>query len=201
MVDSDDKERREAVRVDERCLFGWQKIAPEAYEKIADDYERGIPLYSQEKLADIQMITGARHALARIREKDADLADFLAHLDTKMNFLLRKMENRNSILDNLEMQDVNISAKGVAFASEESLHPDQIVEIHLLLLPDYVYIYALGRVISSLPMERDGEQLRRNSIEFKLINDEDRETIIRYNFNKQSRALRRQRLQRYGSEY
>lgn len=197
MVDAGSEDRREAVRVDERCLFGWQEISREEFEEIEADYEKGIPLYSQEKLTDIQMFTGARHALARIRKRDADLADFLSYLDTKINFLLKKAEDGEGPLDNLQMQDINISAKGVAFKSENSIEPGRFVELHILLLPDYVYIFALGRVVASLPGE-DSEKLYRNSVEFEIITDEDRETIIEYNFSKQSRALRRQRLRRQG---
>ncbi len=196
MADSREQDRREAVRVDERCLFGWQEVTPEDYERIAADYEKGISLYSQEKLADIQMVTGARNALAGIREKDPDLADFLSHLDTKINFLLNKVEGRQSILDTLQMQDISISAKGVGFQSEESLAPGQVIELHILLLPDYVYIYSLGKAVGSQPLTEYGGKFYRNSVEFLLITDEDRETIIKYNFNKQSRVLRRQRLRR-----
>ncbi len=195
MNDGNEQDRRETVRIDERCLFGWQEIAEEEYERIRVDYGKGIPLYSQEKLADIQMLTGARNALTKIREKDANLADFLSHLDTKMNFLLRKIEDRESILDTLQMQDINISAKGVAFETKKRLAPEQMVELHILLLPDYVYIYALGRIVTNHTLE-GAENLYRNSLEFTIIADEDRETIIRYNFSKQSRALRRQRLNR-----
>lgn len=196
MVYDCDQDRREAIRVDERCLFGWQELSSEDYQRIASDYENGIPLYSQEKLSDIQMITGARNALARIKEKDADLADFLSHLDTKINFLLKKMEGGQTLLDTLQIQDINIGGKGVGFKSEERLDPGRIIEMNILFLPDYVYIYSLGRVVDSIQMEEEGQTLYRNSVEFQIITDEDRETLIRYNFDRQSRMLRRQRLQK-----
>lgn len=196
MAHDNDQDRREAVRVDERCLFHWQILSTEEYQRIAADYANGIPLYSQEKLSDIQMITGARNALARIREKDADLADFLSHLDTKINFLLKRMEGGQTLLDTMQIQDINLSAKGVGFQSENKLDPDRIVEMNILLLPDYVHIYALGRVVASVPEEDKGKSLYRNSVEFQIITDEDRETLVRYNFDQQSRMLRQQRLQK-----
>lgn len=196
MAHDNDQDRREAVRVDERCLFHWQILSTEEYQRIAADYANGIPLYSQEKLADIQMITGARNALARIREKDADLADFLSHLDTKINFLLKKMEGGQTLLDTLQIQDINLSAKGVGFKSEDKLAPDQIIEMNILLLPDYVHIYALGRVVASTQEEDKGKSFYRNSVEFQIITEKDRETLIRYNFDQQSRMLRQQRLQK-----
>lgn len=196
MAHDNDQDRREAVRVDERCLFHWQILSTEEYQRIAADYANGIPLYSQEKLADIQMITGARNALARVREKDADLADFLSHLDTKINFLLKRMEGGHTLLDTMQIQDINLSAKGVGFKSEEKLAPDRIIEMNILLLPDYVHIYALGRVVASIREEDKGKKLYRNSVEFQIITDEDRETLVRYNFDQQSRMLRQQRLQK-----
>ena len=192
MVDREpDEERRQAVRITGRNLFYYAPITPEKYEEISRDFSNGMPPYNQEGLRDVQIFINAQSALARLREKDSDLAEFLQHLDTKINQIIVKLEGGKTLFDDLVLQDLNISGNGLGVIVSERLEPGTILELHIVLLPDYCYLYCLGKVVECRKMIRDDSNPGfRISCEFILIMDEDREKLIQHNFRQQSLALR-----------
>jgi hypothetical protein len=177
-------------------------IYPASKEKmqaVAKDFEQGISPYNQEGLTDIEMFIGAQSALAKLRERDSDLADFLQHLDHKMNMMLKQViKGGESPLDALIMRKANLSANGIAFCCDAPVRPDEMVEVHLVLLPAYIYVYSFGKVVSCDPVpEEEGEGAGckfRVALEFVFLLDEDREKIIQHTFKQQSLALRNRRL-------
>lgn len=192
---SENTDRRQAVRVTGRNLFYFQPVAHEKFLAIQKDFEAGIPPYNQEGLSDVQMFIGAQSALARIRERDVDLADFLSHLDTKVNLILKKTTSSKTIFDKLSLNDLNLSGKGISFISDHPIAVNEVLEFHIALLPTYTYVYCFGRVISCTVLsENEGEKLYRISAEFILIMEEDQEKLIQHNFKQQSLALRNRRL-------
>jgi hypothetical protein len=171
-------------------------ISAEKMAAVARDFQQGISPYNQEGLTNIQMFIGAQSALANLRERDADLADFLQHLDNKMNMMLKQVTGGESPLDALIMRKANISANGIAFCRDAPATLDEMVELHLVLLPAYVYIYSFAKVIACDPASEEEESgcKFRVALEFVFLLDEDREKIIQHTFKQQSLALRNRRL-------
>jgi len=190
-----ESDRRQSVRVMGRNLFYFQPITKEKFAALQRDFEAGIPLYNHEGLADIQMFIGAQSALSRIRERDSDLGDFLAHLDSKINVILKKAIGTKTIIDNLTLHDLDLSGRGLAFVAERRLEMDDILEFHIALLPSYTYVYCFGRVLScqELPPQERGVFFKV-AAEFVLIMEDDQEKLIQHNFKQQSLALRNRRL-------
>lgn len=186
--------QRQAVRINERVLISHEPVAPARYKAIADAYVKGIPPYNQEELIDVQMYVGAQSALNRLRERDKDMAAFLQHLDTKVNLLLKKMGNEESPLDRLKFREVNLSGSGIAFASEKPLKVDEVIEFHLILLPEYTYIYCFGKVVNTKEDKKpDGSVVYRIHTKFILLMEEDQERLVQHNFKQQSLLLRNRR--------
>lgn len=195
-MEEDNDDRRSSVRVSGRNLFAYREITEQTYAEYAKDFQEGISLYSQESLADMQIFVGAQSALGRLRDKDEDLADFLQHLDMKMNLLLKKFDNGKTPLDNLKLRDLNLSGTGIAFISLEKMALGTYLEFRIVLLPNYLFIYALGKVTKFEQIKHEGDQsFYRVGAEFVLIMDEDREKLIQHNFRQQSLALRNRRKQ------
>ncbi len=187
-------DRRRSVRIMGRVLFGWGRISTGHYERISADYDNGISLYSQESLAEIQSFIGAQNALSRLGEKDNDLADFLGHIDTKINLLLKKVSGEKTILDSLTMQNVSLSGGGLAFLANEKVEKGSYVECHVVLLPEYSHAYSVGKVVNCMPVAGENDKsCFRVSMEYSLIMEEDREKIIQHNFRQQSLSLRNKR--------
>jgi len=191
--------RRQSVRVTDRIMLAIYPASTEKMQAVAKDFEQGISPYNQEGLTDIEMFIGAQSALAKLRERDSDLADFLQHLDHKMNMMLKQViKGGESPLDALIMRKANLSANGIAFCCDVPVRQGEMVEIHLVLLPAYIYVYSFGKVISCDPVpEEEGEGTGckfRVALEFVFLLDEDREKIIQHTFKQQSLALRNRRL-------
>ncbi len=187
--------RRQSVRVTDRVMLAIYPVSAEKMQAVAKDFQQGISPYNQEGLADIQMFIGAQSALAKLRERDSDLADFLQHLDNKMNMMLKQVRGGESPLDALTMRKANLSANGIAFCTDAPARLDEIVEIHVVLLPVYTYVYSFGKVVACDPAP-EGEESGckfRVALEFVFLLDEDREKIIQHTFKQQSLALRNRR--------
>lgn len=186
--------QRQSVRINERVLISHEPVSPVRYKAIADAYVKGIPPYNQEELIDVQMYVGAQSALNRLRERDKDMAAFLQHLDTKVNLLLKKLGNEESPLDRLKFREVNLSGSGIAFAAAKPMKLDEVVEFHLILLPEYTYIYCFGKVVNTKEDKRsDGSVVYRIHTKFILLMEEDQERLVQHNFKQQSLLLRNRR--------
>jgi len=186
-----EKDRRASVRITGRSLFAYKVVTSEDYEEIKTDYEAGISLDTQDHLLDLQVFIGAQKALSNIRDRDGDMADFLQHLDLKINLLLKKTSGGKTPLDRLKLRDINLSASGIAFITPEPLTEETILEIQLAFLPSYTFVYGFAKVTKCEKMDKVKEkQFYRIGAQFTLIMDEDREALIQHNFKQQSLALR-----------
>ncbi len=183
------RDRRRAVRIEDRVLLGVRPLSAEEYAAVAAAYEAGRSLYNQETLGDAYLYLGGHHALANLKEKDEDLAAFLLHLDFKLNRILDSLSEEPSPMSALRPRKVSLSGSGLAFVGSERHEPEARVALQLVLLPDYIHFYIVGRIVSCQPLE-DGF---RTAVEFDLIMDEDRETIIQHLFRLQHLALRARR--------
>jgi len=184
-----ERERRRAVRIEDRVLLGVRPMSQEQYAAVAAAYEAGRSLYNQETLGDAYLYLGGHHALANLKEKDEDLAAFLLHLDFKLNRILDSLSDGPSPMAALQSRKISLSGSGLAFVGSERYEPESRVELQLVLLPDYLHFYIIGRVVSC--QSQDGGY--RTAVEFDLIMDEDRETIIQHLFRLQHLALRARR--------
>lgn len=193
---TDGLNRRQSVRVTDRVMLAINPVSAEKMQAVVNDFQQGISPYNQEGLTDIQMFIGAQGALANLRERDADLADFLQHLDNKMNMLLKQVREGGSPLDALIMRKANLSANGMAFWTDAPAKLDEIMEIHVVLLPAYTYVYSFGKVLACDPSLEEDESGGgfRVALKFVFILDEDREKIIQHTFKQQSLVLRNRRL-------
>jgi len=133
--------------------------------------------------------------LANLRDRDGARADYFQHLDKKMNMMLRQIGGGESPLDALIMRKANLSANGIAFFTDTPARLDEIVEIHLVLLPAYIYVYSFGKVIACDPTPEEEESgcKFRVALEFTFLLEDDREKIIQHTFKQQNLALRNRR--------
>ena len=187
--------RRQSVRVEDRILFGFAEVPEEEFKSVSIDFNHGISLYNQDRVACMRQFIGAQSALNNLRSRDSDLADYLQYMDTKLNILLRNVDRGTPTpFDSLAMQKVSLSANGISFLTSAKLASGQILDLHIVLLPDYSYIYCFGQVVSEESAgEEDGKALFRVAAKYVLIMDEDREKLFQHSFKHQSLALRNRR--------
>lgn len=190
-----EKDQRKAVRINSRILFAAYPVSNEQYQQIKCDFDNGITLYNREELADARLFIGAQSALARLKERDEDMAIFLQHIDAKINMLLKKIAKQPSIMDNLRLQSVNIAGNGLAFWGEEVYAKGDYVECHIVLPSINMFIDCFGKVVECKPEKICDQTKQRVSVHFCMIMEEDREELVHYNFKQQSLVLQRRRME------
>lgn len=190
-----DQNRRQAVRVKDRILLSSRKLEEDRYNTIAQNYHNGISLYNQKEVGEIAIYLGSQASLARIREKDEDIANVLQHLDAKLSRILAAVSKEPSPIDTLLAQEVSLSGTGLAFSSKQQFKASDLIELHLVLLPEFLHIYAVAKAISAEKVSAaEAEFNFRVGCEFMLIMEEDRETLIQHLFKRQQMALRNKRM-------
>ncbi|MCK5195375.1 MAG: hypothetical protein KAQ71_16300, partial [Desulfobulbaceae bacterium] len=125
-----DRDRRSSVRVAGRNLFYCEPVSRAQFKSIIDDYKKGIPPYNQEGLSDVQVFIGAQSALARIKEKDRYLGEFLSHLDTKMNLMLKMLDTDKGLFDQMSVKELNMSGSGIDFIHNTEYAKDTVLAFH-----------------------------------------------------------------------
>jgi len=197
-VDLDHKphEKRVAVRIDSRIKLGVRKVEKDQFLKIKEDYQNGISLYNRGELSEMRVYRGGQEALARVKEKDRDLAMFLQQLDAKIDLFMRKVDAAPALFNSLELQKVNLGGLGLGFWGEKRFTLEDNLEINIVLPGDNYFINCFGEVVDSREVDEDRDYAGkwRTSVKFTLISENDRETLVRYNFRQQSKALEKMRL-------
>ena len=110
--------------------------------------------------------------------------------------VLQKLSGKNSPFENLTLHEVTISSTGLSFQAKEAMNQGAKVELNVVLLPDYAYIYCLGEIVGCKKNTDEGGDPFSISCKFSLIMEEDREKLMEHNFKMQSLALRNRRRSR-----
>ncbi len=118
----------------------------------------------------------------------------LVDIQTKLSLILERLNPDTESLLNVESRDVNISAAGISFLSEEKFEKEDLLEIKMLLpsCPP-VGILTYGTVVRTTDM---GNGQYKVAVSFKDIEDEVRDEIIQYTLNRQRDIIRTQRKSR-----
>ncbi len=125
--------------------------------------------------------------LKKIKNKMPEVGRYLALLQEQIDVLTNQLLQDEDSFTNLEME-VNLSAQGIAFYSDEAVKKGDIVELHLKLLPGQQRIVVFSRVVDSQPVS-DPQGHFRIALDFEHIHEADREILVKHVHGKQLRAL------------
>ncbi len=115
----------------------------------------------------------------------------LVDINSKLSFILERLNPDSKSLLNVESRLVNISAAGICFVMDERVDKGDLVEIKMLL-PDIssVGIATYGRVLRVVDA---GCGQYRVALSFKDIEDYIKDEIIQYTLRRQRDIIKRQR--------
>lgn len=127
-------------------------------------------------------------------------AELLDLINKKLNFVIQQMDVDSEILQNIayQLKQVNVSACGLAFVSEQRFDRGDMVQLDLLLKPGDLHVVSMAEVIACEQLEsQPGEEqqffLRLN---FREINNNDQELLIQHVVKRQSNQLKERRRSR-----
>jgi predicted nuclease with TOPRIM domain len=125
--------------------------------------------------------------LRSIKTKMPELGRYLALLQEQLDILTEKVLQDEDKFTELEQQ-VNLSAQGLSFISNESANIGDIVELHLKLHPGKQKIVVFARVIHCEAQE-DPQGSYKIALDFEHIHEADREILVKHVHGKQLTAL------------
>lgn len=128
--------------------------------------------------------------LLQLRPKDPVVAELVEILNQKINSILDQLNLESDLVQRIahKVQEVNISACGMAFVVEEDLPPGAVLSLDLLLLPANLHVFTRGIVIDSTAVE-SGEGFHAR-LEFSGMESQDQEVLIQHIVQRQSHLIR-----------
>ena len=123
---------------------------------------------------------------------DSALAECLKIINNKLDAILSALNLREKEQQCFHSRKANISGSGISFDSEELYAHGDLVEIKLMLpnLSEAIVYVMYGEIVR---VEEDPGGSRTTSIKFTEIDEDIRERIVKFVFEKQRELLRKQR--------
>jgi len=163
-------ERREYARIEVRLPLEIRRIPPE---------EKTILLSKKEELPFPTKLPP--------EVGDPALTAWLRLINTKLDTLLRLLENKNREEGATYLTAKNLGGGGISFVADEEYKPGEIVQIKIGSLPSYVPRYLYGEVVQSGKTEEG----YRTGVKFIELDDATRDELIRFVFEKEREILRK----------
>lgn len=135
--------------------------------RLGDDLE-----YERERLGP---------AIGKLRGQLPEVAAYIGHLERRLDTLSRQLGTGSTAsADCAALTRVNLSAQGLRCEHPGPFETDDAVEIGMALLPEYLRVATIGRVIRFEPAS--GDDPATVSINFDHILEHDQEALIRHVF-------------------
>jgi hypothetical protein len=173
----------------------------EKYYRALREYSRAdaflpvqIRLVRADELKTLRSRSAVESAVTEQKEmpepEDKVIAECLQILNAKLDSILKILAFQSNQSNTLCLRHVNISAGGLCVATDEAFSCESTVEIRLMLPgAPYIVYYVYGEVVKSEPVG----DLWQLSIEYTVIDEDIREQIAKYVFERQRQILRKKR--------
>ncbi|HOJ44167.1 MAG TPA: PilZ domain-containing protein [Syntrophorhabdaceae bacterium] len=183
------RERREFFRIDDRLTLKFRIIDEEEFRYL-EDIIRFSPASSFLDTHELSFLK--KIELNEEKNKDP-VYTYLKIIDRKLDLILDMLAERSQEDSpyNTIQTEVNLSASGVRFSSEIPVKKDDLMEL-IIILPVYPHmrISALCRVVRTKINAKNGYKIYEVSLQFVVINEGNRDVLIRYILAKEREMLR-----------
>jgi hypothetical protein len=188
-----EQDRREYFRVDDTVSLSFQLVPESKLQARLDCLDKGLDgeFTVMANLAVIsQEMSGT---LRKIEGESPDTARYLKSLDNKIDLLGRAFVAWSSDLSDQPVNNVNLSASGIAFQTPEPIAVGAHMELKLLL-PSYTGLLIFGEVVACEKVnDPPGDAPFRVRVNFTHLREKDRDLLIRHVLKRQSEMLRKRR--------
>ena len=197
--EKNNSDNRDAVRIQDSFPVKYNIITQKEYEKKEPLYiSRRTINRSAGKKNEAEAFSFDWSAIEDEEDFDPVLIKILFHLDQKIDIVLARQDE---ILKKITSQDheediyetgecIDISGTGVNMFIPESLNKDTLLELNIEPhIHPAIQIIALGKVTRVCPSrdkEKSGYEI---SVVFTVINEDDREALIKYIFQRQHELI------------
>lgn len=179
------RDRRRYFRINDTVGVAYRVLtdAELASQPVMADYalDNGNPVSELDARIDV--------LLGLLRARDPHAGELIDLLNRKFNYLLNQINLDSKLVQQIahKVQEVNISACGMAMVSDEELDSGVLLSLDLVLLPLNVHVFTRAIVIDSMPMESgSGFHVR---MEFTGMETQDQEVLIQHIVQRQSQLI------------
>lgn len=129
-------------------------------------------------------------SLEHLNVKDPLMGGLLDVFNRKLNLIINQLQLESNLSERLahKVQEVNISACGMAFTVDEKMDIGQKLGFDLILYPSDIHIFAQGDVIACEQADDSGQYYIRTS--FQQMSQGDQELLIQHIVRRQGAILR-----------
>lgn len=175
-------ERRRYFRLNDEAVVDIRALSKDEllqHAECVDHYDLG----------DLDVQIGM--ALQKVRSKHPDIADALDLMQQKINRLSNEpnAQNKPNSETSTSPSDINLSACGMAVASEDEHNQGGYVGITLTLLPSGTKLELVGTIVAIDPSEQ-AEKPHLLRIDFIDIKEPHRELLLQHLFQLQSKHIK-----------
>jgi len=187
--------KRETVRVRTTAVFTYEVVPPERVQAVVDEIRNAVPDSLDDAIHVDHLWHTGEDLWEKIDEEFSRLTYQLAELNSKMDYLIALAEGRPPEQLAPRYRDVlDFSGAGLGFVENKALAEGSVLRmaIELSRFPRQV-AHCLGEVVRCEPRAALGGANAREftiGVRFTVINEDDRERIIRHVFKMQRRYLR-----------
>ncbi len=191
-TENNHSERRRFFRIKDEILL---------FYKLLDNGEIPADKSFKEQTVDPFSLTAAlshltedtRVQLKLLEKNYPDVSAYLKILDRKINLIAQSVLLNDKSMEGQASKEVDLSASGLAFCSENRIEVGSILELKMILPPSLVAVITYGNVVHCEPKEAsDAVDPSYNiGVDFLNIEEQDRELLIRHIVKRQMVQLRK----------
>lgn len=189
MKNQQQQERRRFFRIEDTVNLFYKIVdenAVQALSHVSDDVLSNCSLAAA---LDVLAQEG-RIISARLEKNEPEMFEYLKVMDTKINLIAQAVMMQDAQFTEHDSRDVNISASGIAFAADEALQKEQLLEIKIMLTSCMAVIVAYARVIYCCQNVKGGPYSYVIGVDFVNMKDDDRELLIKHVVKRQMQQIR-----------
>lgn len=183
-----DDERRSHYRIDDDVYLEYLVLGQDEANTAVGEFENQRETHFN-PLNQLQAITiRNRSLLESIRAQWPAVGQYLSSVDERIQLLAHAIAQDQVGVPIVPNESVNLSAGGLSFASEQPLEPEALLEFSIIIVPSYLHIYALGKVVYCHAQTRTANESYpyRIGVEFTHLHSADRDALIRHVQDKQA---------------
>jgi len=188
------EERREYFRIDDEVALDYRLISPGEAELLREKIKSRVvdrfTVASSFSATSRQMT----HVIHKVQNQSPELARCLQAIDRKLNMLAQLFVSEEMDLHEQSTREVNLSAGGISFRSQQKIRIDSLLELRMVLFPSLVGILTVSRAVQCERVNDANLKFPwQISVVYEHLRESDRELLVRHIMSKETQQLRSRR--------
>jgi hypothetical protein len=188
------EERREYFRIDDEVALDYRLISPGEAELLREKIKSRVvdrfTVASSFSATSRQMT----HVIHKVQNQSPELARCLQAIDQKLNMIAQLFVSEEMDLHEQSTREVNLSAGGISFRSQQKIRIDSLLELRMVLFPSLVGILTVSRAVQCERVNDANLKFPwQISVVYEHLRESDRELLVRHIMSKETQQLRSRR--------